>query len=85
MKMEHKEELKAIDESNIENIEIQPKWKSKYFWTGIFSIVAFILGNYGLYDAIGLTAESFQTLVNLILGLLAGLGVFNNSSFKNKW
>jgi len=57
----------------------QPKWKSKYFWAAIASLVAFILGNYGLYDYIGLTNETFRTLVDLIFVAITALGVWNDS------
>jgi len=54
------------------------KWKNYGLWVSIISIVAFVLGNWGLYDSIGMTSESFQQLANLILGALATAGVISN-------
>lgn len=66
-------------------IKSQPKWKSKIFWIAISSIIAFILGNYGLYDVIGLTSDSFQTLLNLIFAALAAFGVWNDAGNKENY
>ena len=66
-------------------METQSRWKSWVVWTSIAAVVAFILGNYGLYDAIGLTQETFQTGVNLILAALAAMGIINNPTDKVDW
>ncbi len=63
----------------------QSRWRSPYLWVSIASIVAFILANYGLYDLIGLNAESFRTLINLLLGAAATLGVINNPTDPINW
>lgn len=60
----------------------QPKYKSKYFWTAIASLVMFVLGNYGLYDAIGMTNESFKTFVDLVFVALTALGIWNDAGNK---
>jgi len=61
---------------------MQERWKSPVLWTSIFALVAFILGNYGLYDAIGMTSETFQSLVNLILSAMVAFGVIQNPTNK---
>ena len=63
----------------------QPKWKSKYFWMAIAAIVAFVLGNWGLYDAIGMTDESFQKLLDLVFVAVTALGVWNDAGNKEEW
>jgi len=63
----------------------QSRLKSKAAWVAIAAIISFVLGNYGLYDALGLTAESFQTLLNLIFMALAAFGVWNNPTEKEKF
>jgi uncharacterized membrane protein len=54
------------------------RFKSKAAWVAVFALVGFFLGNYGLYAKIGLTDESYQTMVNLLLAVLAAFGIFNN-------
>lgn len=63
----------------------QPKWKSKYFWYAMVAIAAFVLGNWGLYDFIGLTNETFQQLCNLIFAAVTALGVWNDSGNAKDW
>ena len=60
-------------------ITSQKKWQSKYFWLAIASLVSFVIGNYGLYDAIGMTNESFQKFLDLIFVALTALGIWNDS------
>jgi len=52
--------------------------KSKTAWVAVFALVGFILGNYGLYDKIGLTDQSYQTVINLLFAVLTAFGIFNN-------
>jgi uncharacterized membrane protein len=56
----------------------QNRFLSKGAWVAVAALIGFILGNYGLYNKIGLTNESYQTLVNLIFAALTALGIFNN-------
>ena len=63
----------------------QNRFRSKIFWLGIVAIIMFVLGNWGLYDAIGITQTNFQTLINLVFAALASLGVFNNPTDKVEW
>ncbi len=57
---------------------MQNRLKSPAAWAAIISLVAFVLGNYGLYDYIGLTNETFKILADLVFAVLVALGVFNN-------
>lgn len=57
---------------------MQNRFKSKVAWIAIFALIGFLLGNYGLYNAIGLTEASYKALVDLIFAVLVALGVFNN-------
>jgi uncharacterized membrane protein len=59
-------------------MNMQNRLRSKGAWIAIAALVGFLLGNYGLYDAIGLTNESYQMMVDLVLGVAVALGVFNN-------
>ena len=56
----------------------QNRFRSKVAWVSVAAVIGFLLGNYGLYDAIGLTNESYQLLVDLVLAALGAFGVWNN-------
>jgi len=60
----------------------QNRLRSKTLWVAVAALVAFVLGNYGLYEAIGLDEGSFQELVNLILVVAISLGIVNNPNEK---
>ena len=60
----------------------QSRWTSKAAWITVAALLGFLLGNYGLYNAIGLTNETYQTLVNLILAALSAFGIFNDPTNK---
>jgi len=64
---------------------MQSRLRSKYLWVAIFALVAFILGNYGLYDAIGMTNESFQTFVDMLLNIAVLVGIINNPTDSVNW
>jgi uncharacterized membrane protein len=61
-------------------IEVQSRFKSPYVWLSFLAVLTFILGNYGLYDYIGLTEDSLKTFVNLIMTAMISIGVLNNPS-----
>ena len=54
------------------------KLKNYGLWVSFFSLVGLILANYGLYNALGLTTESYQGIVNGVLGLLVAAGIISN-------
>lgn len=57
---------------------MQNRLKSKAAWVAMLAIIGFVLGNWGLFDVIGLTNETWEQFVELILAALAAFGVFNN-------
>ena len=61
---------------------LQNRFVSKGAWIAVAALVGFVLGNYGLYDRIGLTNETYQTLVDLIFAVLTAFGIFNNPTDK---
>ena len=65
-----------------EQKDTQSRWRSKAAWVAVAAIIGFVLGNWGLFDRIGLTQESWQQLVELVLAGLAAFGVFNNPTSK---
>ena len=56
----------------------QSRWKSKVVWASIFATILTLLGNLGLYEAIGITQEPFQHVIDAVLALLVAFGVLNN-------
>lgn len=57
---------------------MQNRWKSKVVWTTLIALVVLVGGNYGLWDAIGMTSETFQSAANMILAVLVSVGIINN-------
>lgn len=57
---------------------MQNRFCSKTAWIAITALIGFILGNYGLYDMIGLTDKSYQILIDMIFAVLGTLGIWNN-------
>ncbi|WP_089282336.1 hypothetical protein [Anaerovirgula multivorans] len=60
------------------------KYRNYGLWVSIFSLVGLLLGNYGLYETIGLDTESYQTIVDALLATLAMAGVISNPE-KGDW
>lgn len=63
----------------------QSRWKSKIVWTTILSLIVLLGGNYGLWDAIGMTSDAFQQAANMVLGVLVTVGILNNPSDAEKF
>lgn len=63
----------------------QSRWKSKYLWLAVIAIICFALGNWGLYDKIGITEDGISKLFDLIWIALASLGVVNNPTDGENW
>ena len=63
----------------------QNRWKSKTAWVSLFALLGFLLGNWGLFDLIGLTDQGWQTFVELLLASLMAFGVFNNPTAQDRF
>jgi len=63
----------------------QNRWKSKIVWTTVIALIVLLGGNYGLWDAIGMTSDVFQTAANLILTIAVAVGIVNNPTDKESW
>lgn len=53
---------------------MQNRFKSKWFWAGVFCIIGLVLNNYGLYDALHMPEGTFTTIVKIGLDLIFGSG-----------
>ena len=60
--------------SNIKN-----GYKDPIFISAMFSLIFFVLKNYGLLEMVGLDATSYQELVGLITTILIVLGIVNKT------
>lgn len=63
----------------------QERLRSKVLWLGVISLVMLVMGNYGLYDAIGMTSDTFKAMADLVLGIFVTLGVVNNPKDGENW
>ena len=62
----------------------QSRWKSKIVWVTIVALIILVGGNYGLWDAIGMTSEVFQKAADLIITVLVAVGIINNPENAEK-
>ena len=56
--------------------------KDPIFLSAMFSLLFFILKNYGLLEMIGLNANSYQELTGLITTILVVLGITHKTGTK---
>lgn len=60
----------------------QNRWKSKVLWVAVIAQIVALLGMFGAYDAIGITADWLQGVLTGVLELLVLFGVVNNPANK---
>ena len=63
----------------------QSRWSSRAAWAALLGLLGVILGNYGLYDSLGITNQTWQILVDGLLGVLVAIGVLNNPTDPNNF
>jgi len=63
----------------------QNRYRSPVAWGTVVAILLFIGKNYGLFGFVGLTADSFKELTDLIFVALLAFGVFNNPEAKTRF
>ena len=56
----------------------QERWKSKAAWTSLLTLIGLCLANFGGYEALGITSETWQTLTTAFLAALTAFGILNN-------
>lgn len=61
---------------------MQERLKSKVLWIGLTSALLLLLGEWGLYETIGIKQELFQHTIDFVLLVLTGFGVINNPTDK---
>jgi len=73
------------NEQNTEQSVKQNRFKSWAAWVALFALLGFILGNWGLFDTLGLTDETWKTLTGLILAAGAAFGILNNPTDRENF
>jgi uncharacterized membrane protein len=63
--------------------ETQSRWRSKAAWASLLGLVGLIFSHYGLYNLLGITNDTWQTLVESLLAALVAFGVLNNPTDPN--
>jgi uncharacterized membrane protein len=65
--------------------KILRKLKSPVSIATLAALILFVLKNYGLLNFIGLTEESYNQLVTLIVSCLAAFGILNNPDDRSQF
>lgn len=63
--------------------EVQSRLKSKVLWASLASALLLLLGEWGLYETIGIKQEVIQHTIDFALLCLTGFGVINSPDNKN--
>jgi uncharacterized membrane protein len=61
----------------------QDRFKSKVLWVTITSALLLLLGNWGLYEIVGIKQEIIQQTIDFILLCLTSFGIINSPDNKN--
>lgn len=62
--------------------EKQNRFKSKVLWVTLTTALLLLLGEWGLYEAIGIKQETIQHTIDFILLCLTGFGIINSPDNK---
>jgi len=80
------EEIREVREGNeLQVVEVQSRWRSKYVWAGLISQVVAILEFAGVWKAIGVDFGWVNTLIAMLLQLLVTVGILNSSTDARNW
>jgi len=61
----------------------QPRWRSKILIPSLVSLLIVLLGDWGLYDKIGIEEDLIKKTIDFILILLGSFGVINSPDNKH--
>ena len=87
--MKNKNNMRSIIKNNKkmlmeEDIMKQNRFKSKVLWVTLISALLLLLGNWGLYEKIGIEQELIKQTVDFILLCLTGFGIINSPDNKGE-
>lgn len=57
---------------------IQNRLHSKAAWLTLVALLLLVGNTFGLWDKIGITSEAAQNLLNGLMAVAAGFGIFND-------
>lgn len=63
----------------------QNRFKSKVLWVTLTSALLLLLGEWGLYEVIGIKQELIQKTIDFILLCLTSFGIINSPTNKNSF
>jgi uncharacterized membrane protein len=67
-----------MDENKNFTVETQPRWKSWALWCSVLGAVGLVLQATGALEAMGLTSESWNSVVTALGTILTAFGIVNN-------
>lgn len=77
--------LKKAEELNVlvGKGTLQSRLKSKVLWVGLTSALLLLLGEWGLYETIGIKQDLIQHTMDFVFLCLTGFGVINSPDNKD--
>ena len=61
---------------------MQNRLKSKVLWVTLSSALLLLLGEWGLYETIGIKQDTIQKSIDFVLLCLTSFGIINNPTNK---
>jgi uncharacterized membrane protein len=61
----------------------QNRFKSKVVWGSVLSLILLVLNNYGIFDKIGMSSSTAETIGISILSILVGFGILNDPTNRS--
>lgn len=63
----------------------QSRWRSPVMWAAITTGLLTLLGEWGLYEAVGVKQELIQHTISFILSIFTAFGVLNSPTNKGRF
>jgi uncharacterized membrane protein len=57
---------------------IMERFKNYGLWVSLFALIGLVLQTYGLFAKLGLTNETYNSIVSAILAVLVAAGIISN-------
>lgn len=62
----------------------QPWWKSWAVWLSIAGLISVLFSATGLFEKMGMTSDTFNTVIEAIGTILVAFGIVNNPTAKGR-
>lgn len=63
----------------------QSRWTSKVAWLTLLPVIVLLGDNYGLWNFISMSSDTFQKVYMGVLAILVAFGIFNNPTDKSNF